>query len=396
MDTKKKLSVAFLYPQDVGKEYRDFKAGLVPSHRLWGFVELENMGWRSLMCPPAPRLLATMGGLGWRLWQSGWVWVNRRKIDAVFSIHEVSALFCLYLRLAGVLGVPVVVLNFGLLHPKNLRGIRKRIWRIGLSASSRVVSLVSRQVSALVECLGVPENIQHHVALGVDVPFMRAHNRGHERGEENSSPKTRFILAVGTNEGKDYETLLEALPLGERLVVVTDNYNARLISAHRCFGLGVEVLTRVPYQKLLSLYRDAELVVIPLHDRLYGSGHTVFLETLSLGKKILVSASSGMVGYANGGVNCVTVPVGDVGGLRRGLQWMLDHPLEAGLLARTGWVQANAEFLSQRFAELFARILSEVLKGGYPADGDAGASEASGLEKHQGLDSSKENQHASI
>ena len=60
--------VAFLHPFWFGFERRRYEEGVVPSHRLWGQIELERMGRSTVLCPQAPEALNLFGDLGWRVW----------------------------------------------------------------------------------------------------------------------------------------------------------------------------------------------------------------------------------------------------------------------------------------------------------------------------------------
>jgi glycosyltransferase involved in cell wall biosynthesis len=155
---------------------------------------------------------------------------------------------------------------------------------------------------------------------------------------------------VGTNDGKDFETLLEALPLGESLVIVTDGFNAAKIRAHRCFGTGIQVREAVPAVELRELYRQAKLVVIPLADTAHGSGHTVLMENMALGKILIVSASRSMRGYLEDGVNAISVPVGNAGALRMALQSVLTHPERFQAIRERAALDARERFKAVDFA----------------------------------------------
>jgi glycosyltransferase involved in cell wall biosynthesis len=253
----------------------------------------------------------------------------------------------------------LVVLNFGLLHPKNVTGWRRFLWKTFLPAADSVISLVEGQISEVKRAFGVPARMQFYVPLGVDTDFVR---EGVSEPQEAAACESGFVLAVGTNEGKDYGTLLEALPLGLKLVIITDEHNARLIRRHRCFGEGIEVLTRVPMRQLRDWYHRAALMVIPLHDTAYGSGHSVFLENLALGKLVVVSESRGMKGYARSKQNCLTVPVGDSKGLRETIQSVMNATGHYCGLGEAAGKDAVENFGIKKFASRVADILLDAIR----------------------------------
>jgi glycosyltransferase involved in cell wall biosynthesis len=356
--------VAFLHPFWFGFERRRYEEGAVPSHRLWGQIELERMGRSTVLCPQAPEVLNLFGDLGWRVWQALWVWRNRRDLSACVAVHEISALGCLILARLGLLSTPIVVVNFGLTHARQVGGLKRLLWSWALGAASCIVSLTRAQIRGVERSFGVPAAKQRLFLMPVDIDFIDRQNAKVERRGTGLAAQIidggPFGLAVGTNDGKDFETLLEAWPLGERLVIVTDSYNARLIRRHRCFGQGIEVHESVPMPELCALYRAAKLVIIPLRDSSHGSGHTVLVENMALGNVLVVSASQNMTDYVIDRVNALSVPVGDVQGLRRIIEEVVCEPERFDAIRFEAANHARSHFSITRFGELLFGLISEV------------------------------------
>ncbi|NBV86959.1 MAG: glycosyltransferase [Verrucomicrobia bacterium] len=329
---------AFAKPSSV--ELTRYKEGRVPSHRLWGFCEMEALGVGAELCATPDGLWEKLGDQGWRVWQTIWL-LHRRNAGAIVAVHEVSALLLLAFKRLGMRMPPLILINLALLHRKNCAGIRLRIWRLLLGGADAIVSLVEAQGDGIAKIFGVSPSRCHFLPMPVDSAFFKSAKPVVER---------EFCLAVGTNDGKDFETLLEALPLGMKLVIVTDGFNAAKIRAHRCFGAGIQVLETVPALELRELYRQARLVVIPLAETGHGSGHTVFVENLALGKILIVSASRGMRGYLRDGYNAVAVPVGDAEALRAALQSVALNPGRFAGMRERAVREALARFDVMEFA----------------------------------------------
>jgi glycosyltransferase involved in cell wall biosynthesis len=356
--------VAFLHPFWFGFERRRYEEGAVPSHRLWGQIELERMGRSTVLCPQAPEALNLFGDLGWRVWQAFWVWRSRKDLSACVAVHEISALGSLILARLGLLRTPLIVINFGLTHARQVSGLKRLLWTWALGSASCVVSLTQAQIRRVERFFGVPAAKQRLFLMPVDIDFIDRQTAKFERRGTGLAAQIidggPFGLAVGTNDGKDFETLLEAWPLGERLVIVTDSYNARLIRSHRCFGQGVEVHESVPMPELCALYRAAKLVIIPLRDSSHGSGHTVLVENMALGNLLVVSASQNMTDYVNDRVNALSVPVGDVQALRRTIEEVVCEPERFDAIRFEAANHARCNFSIARFSELLSGLISEV------------------------------------
>ncbi len=359
---RRPMFFAFAKPSSV--ELTRYKEGRVPSHRLWCFCEMGALGVGAELCATPDGLWEKLGDQGWRVWQTLWV-LGRKNAGAVVAVHEVSALLLLVLKRFGFRLPPLILINLALLHRKNCSGIRLWIWRVLLGGADAIISLVEAQRHAVVRTFGVSSERCHFLPMPVECGFFKA---------LNPSVESEFFLAVGTNDGKDFETLLEALPLGEKLVIVTDRFNAAKIRAHRCFGAGIEVYESVSALELRELYRQARLVVIPLADTGHGSGHTVFVENLALGKILVVSGSKSMRGYLKSGVNAISVPVGDSAALRAALQGVVAHPEQFAEMRERAAQDARARFDVMEFARGLLAVWDSLdgKRGSAPDERDVG------------------------
>jgi glycosyltransferase involved in cell wall biosynthesis len=345
----------------------------VPTHRLWGFVELRALGWEVELSTELPGAWRPLGTIGWRVWQTLWLLRRGKGAAGIIAVHEISALLLLLARGLGWRGAPVVVLNLGLLHPKNSAGYRLWIWRWLLRKADGVVSLVEAHGAELTRLFGVKASRTMFLPMAVDPDFL---------GRADAHLEDSFVLAVGTNDGKDFESLLEALPLGVRLVVVTDPYNARKVRNHPCFGGLIEVMEAVSAEKLRELYKSAAVVVIPLADTPHGSGHTVLLETLSMGKIVVVSAARCMRDYVSEGGTALVVPVGDVAAMRAALQETLQHPQRFSEMRERAAAQVRSTFDIRQFGEGLDRMIKKLAVG--RSDVFAGENGTSGTKKKKG------------
>ncbi len=292
-----------------------------------------------------------LGTTGWRIWQTIWLIFRGRDAGGLVAIHEISALPLLAVRLIHKQKAPLIVVNLGLLHPKNQTGFRRAMWGLLLKNADAVVSLVESQTPELFRVFKIPSAKSHFLPMAVDCGFFNQVNPTHEE---------RFFLAVGTNDGKDFGTLLEALPLGERLVIVTDSFNAKKVRAHRCFGAEIDVREAVSAVALRELYMRARAVIIPLLDTPHGSGHTVLLEAMALGKILVVSNSRSMRGYVEHGHNAIQVPVGDSIAMRRKLHEILEAPERFSALRQGAIRDAHERFSVYKFSEGLKSIVFEL------------------------------------
>jgi glycosyltransferase involved in cell wall biosynthesis len=288
----------------------------------------------------------------WRVYQALHAFWKQRDVDCIFAINEASALPVLILKWLRVLKTPVVIVSTGIMHKRNRLGKRKAMWSMLLPQAEAIVSLSTMELDATWREFGLREDRQHLVNMLVDTEYF---------SPEPKLGSGDYCLSAGTNEGRDYPTLLKALPPGQKLIVVTDGYNAGIIEKHREPGMQVEVMQAVPIKKLKELYVNAKAIINPIGEVDFASGHTILLENMSLGRPVIVSMVRGMKDYFEDGVTAIGVKPYDVEDLRKKLAAYLAAP---EIFAPVGqraieWVK---KFSAQEFARKLVAIATEVVR----------------------------------
>lgn len=349
------MNILFLYNFDWSKELADFARGIVPTHRLWGYADVERLGHHAIA---APRLNFLRKWLArpylWRIYQALYACLNQRNLDCCVAVMETAALPALLLKRLGLLRKPLVILNMALLHPSNCSGMKNRIWRWLLPAADAIISLASAHTDWVAKEFGLKKERQFFLPMLVDADFFTP---------DPSIRNGDFCLSVGTNEGKDFATLLKAFPTNEKLIIVTDAQNAAIIEQHRKPDAQVEVRQAVPIAELRDLYKRAKVHIIPLADMRLGSGHTVLLENMALGKTLIVSDAPSMRDYLEDGVNALVVEPHNVEQLRETIRSFLDEPARYALIGPAAAQWAREHFGSAEFARKLIAIIEKLRCG---------------------------------
>ena len=293
-----------LYTGDMAKEFRDYDQGRVPSHRLVGVAGLRRLGFDVRICrwgwvPPRFR-----GRQVWKLWQAAWCLVTQRTFDCVVTSTEASALPVLALRHLRLLRRPVVVISVAALGPKFEGSGTATIRRLLLRGADMVTVYASSQVPLMQSRIGLDKKRLRFLPMGVDNDFFT----------ERQSQIRWDVVSVGTNEGKDYPTLLGALSSGQSCLIVTDGINESVIRSIPTYG-DVTIRKDVPIDELRDIYASGGRCVIPLRDIDYSSGQTVLLENLAMGRPVVVTDTASVRDYVSAAV-ATLVPVGDPAALR--------------------------------------------------------------------------------
>jgi glycosyltransferase involved in cell wall biosynthesis len=302
------LRIAMLYTTDCSKEFRDYEAGLVPAHRLLGAAFLPGLGGQVSICRWGQLPTRFRHPQVWKLWQALWCSLRQREFDCIIATTEASALPVLFLRRLRLVRVPVVVLSVAILADKYVRGRGAGLRRFLLRGANVITAYANSQVPLARSKLGLRLDQVRFLPFGVDNGFF-APLKGVPEWD---------IISVGTNEGKDFATLVSALVSGQGCLIVTDANNEAIARAAPTAG-DLTVRQAVPIHELRRLYASARRCVIPLHEIDYSSGQTVLLENLAMGRPVVVSDVSCVRDYVNPGV-AVIVPPGDLGAMRDALQ----------------------------------------------------------------------------
>ncbi|SRR5579862_17217 len=347
------MKILYLFPTDWNKEIADGEAGAVPSHRVWGYADVKKMGHEAIVCP-TPKFFRRRltKPVPWRIYQALYAVWKQWSVDCIFAVNEASVLPVLILKKLGILRAPVVIISTAIMHVRNRSGKRKAIFSRLLPEAEAIVSLSTMERDAIWREFNLREDRQHLVHMLVDVHYFKPD--GPLGGGD-------YCLSAGTNEGRDYPTLLKAFPKGEKLIVVTDAYNAAIIEKTKEPGMQVEVLQAMPISKLKDLYRRARAIINPIGEVDFASGHTILLENMSLGRPVIVSKVRGMQDYFEDGVTAIGVKPYDVEDMRRKLRAYLDNPdsfAEIGARA-TEWAR---RFSSEEFARQLVEIGESVVR----------------------------------
>jgi glycosyltransferase involved in cell wall biosynthesis len=334
-----------LYTSDWSHEFDDHSAGLVPAHRLFGAAELPGLGHAVERCGWGPIPERLRRAVVWKVWQALWVMRIQRRADCLIAATEGSALAVLLLKRVGLLRRPVIVISVAVLADKYLRGVRGWLRRWLIRGASFVVVLASGQVPLVSSHLRIPEGRIRFIPFGVDTGFF--------------SPLSTAVLwdvvSVGTNEGKDFPTLLAALSPSMRCLIVTDDQNRQLIRSTTTAAT-VEVDHDIPITRLRTLYASGSHHVIPLRDVPFSSGQTVLLENLAMGNAVIVSDTVATRDYVSPEVATI-VPPGDVPAMREALSALPSGSVAAAVQ------HVRRHFTSQRFAVDLAALCSEISEG---------------------------------
>jgi glycosyltransferase involved in cell wall biosynthesis len=258
---------------------------------------------------------------------------------------------------AGALRTPVITVSVAILRQSWRRGMRARVRAWVLGRSHLVLVYATAQVHETARFLGLPLHRVRFVPLGVDADFFILPSPHRSDGGTD-------VLAVGTNEGKDYPTLMAALGRGRHCLVATDGVNAGIVRRSTTSGV-VRLEHDMSIAELRERYARAGRCVISFRETSFSSGKTVLLELMATGVKPIVSDVSGIRDYVRDGETTEVVPPGDP----RALAAVLSQPSPQDPMIRD---HVRESFSSRRFSRDLAAVCREVMVGSSVSESQGG------------------------
>jgi glycosyltransferase involved in cell wall biosynthesis len=272
-----------------------------------------------------------------------------RRYDAAICVGDATGFVPMLLRDTLHVRLPIVIIDPALSdsYPR-----RKRLQDYVLPRASAVVVYGESQLEYLRKEYGprVRTELLYHRA---DVDFYRpAASSGHD-----GQP---FIFSVGNDVSRDFGTLARAAKLcggspgfDYRFVVQTKNH------VPNADGLLDVRSDTVPYTDLRSLYQQASVVVLPLHDMVHPGGINTLLEAMATARPLIVSDSRGMKDYVKDGDTAILVPPGDADALAAAIVKLTQSPVEARRLGEN----ARRFVVEHCDNRVYARRLAALIRG---------------------------------
>ena len=264
--------------------------------------------------------------------------------DVVLSYFESGALLLALLK--PFFRVPIVIVDIGVGGQSRLRNL---FLKLIIPRVAAIFTLGSEQVT----------HIRSHYRTKAHVQFIPAHVDAEFYAPHIPRRDSGYILAVGDDISRDYETLLKAVAgLDVPLVLKT-----RRVSEDKALHPNLSVISRrLSDREFRDLYDQARLVIMPLHPVLTAGGVTAFLEAMAMGKAQIVSESVGLLDYIRPGENCLTVPCHDAGALRETIMRLLGDDDRRHRLEESARHCAQTQFSSRQFASQLADCFRLLMK----------------------------------
>ncbi|MES2991627.1 MAG: glycosyltransferase [Pseudomonadota bacterium] len=113
------------------------------------------------------------------------------------------------------------------------------------------------------------------------------------------------------------------------------------------------------WRDLVQLYRDADVVVVSVHENKYAAGVQSLMEGMACGRPIVATSTTGLKTYLDES-SVLSVPPGDAAAMRNAIVRTLDDPVTANLRARRGLALSGERHGIERYVNEIAAHLREL------------------------------------
>jgi glycosyltransferase involved in cell wall biosynthesis len=169
-------------------------------------------------------------------------------------------------------------------------------------------------------------------------------------------PKGDYLFAYG-NSDRDYETLIGAVK----------NLSVPVIILSRTFFPKVplpkhikHIHQPIPEKDLIRYLAGARAVVLPITHPTVAAGQFAMLETMAVGRPLIVSANVATLEYACHGETALFFNSRDVSALQRLIIFVLQHPKKAEEIGQRA--KAAVAHLPDQQVEVFCKLLQNIIK----------------------------------
>lgn len=233
---------------------------------------------------------------------------------------------------------PHLMFDIGGLNGARINHTETPLIRFALRKAPHIIVHASRQIDFYREYYPALAEKARFIPYGVDCKYFVTHPE---------VEPSHTILTFGKAK-RDNPTLCEAFSRladkrGYRLVVIGEPSLAEQYG----YLENAEFLPVMPLSQLMEQMASSSFIVMPLPEHMYSYGQMSFLQSMAMGKAMIVTETTSSVDYITHAPGVISVPPGDVEAMRSALKEMLEMT-EA---QRDAIGMANRSYATSRYDE---------------------------------------------
>lgn len=362
---KKNKKVLFVYRTARGKVYRNWQNGKGPDSLLFGFNHLKNLGYQveffdsaysplnvfhPLLYPFEHSIISTTK-MGFKLDQALWLLPKLNSYDVLVGTGDSAGLPLLALKYFGFVRKPIIFMTAGLagaLKGKQNSWVGKFYKKI-LPVANIFTSYAQVEIDFFEKEMGIKKEKIIYMPLATDYNFF----------SRKSKIKRTVVCAVGTEPGRDYKTLFEAikdLPVKVEVACHPDNIKGLVIPKN------VKIHLNIPVSEVLKLYQRSIISIVPCFERFRSSGQMVVLESAAAGLPIIASKIRGITSAFDfkDKSHLLFARAQDQQDLRHKIKFLLENKALRHSIAENGQTLVKQNYTTYHLAKTIAKFIDSL------------------------------------
>lgn len=209
------------------------------------------------------------------------------------------------------------------------------------------------QGKMLHEYLKIPKERIHFIWHKIDLNFFTP-------GPSSGQYQRPLLASVGV-ETRDYRLVASAIQdmdVDVRICAVSE-YAKRFKRSFPDVIPPNMICQYYSIKDLVQLYRDANIVLVSTFESPQGAGATSLIEAMACKRPIIATNTKSLSTYLDKDAMLIVEP-GDVEGMKRAIQYLLEHPNQANQLAEKGYHIAKERHSSEHFVQTIISYLKDI------------------------------------
>lgn len=261
-----------------------------------------------------------------------------KKYDLIISHGAQSAFFLAFIRsIFGIKKPPHIIIDVGCLNGGRTKQLELSIFQFTMKSVSGLIYHVSSQKTHYDKYFPYLAEMAFFVPLGIDTEYFKPINNKEED----------YILSIGY-KFRDWSTLLKAYSQIKTKTILKivgpQKLNIKLPK-------NVCVQPFVPINVLKELISKSKFVVLPLVNLPYAHGQMTLLQSMAMGKAVIVTKVPATVDYANDKEDVLFVRLNDCDDMRNKIEYLLNNPGEVERLGINARKSVEEKFTEKKMAE---------------------------------------------
>jgi len=270
------------------------------------------------------------------------------KYDILISHGVQSAIVLAFIRsFLGINYPPHIIIDVGCLNGGRSRQPELILFQFAMNSVSGLIYHAKSQKKHYDKYFPKLARRSIFVPFGVDTEFFKPLDLEQEN----------YILSVGY-KFRDWRTLINAYSK------IRTNTMLKIVGPKKLnikLPENVSVIPYVPINILKELIARAKFIVLPLINLPYAHGQMTLLQSMAMGKAVIVTKVASTVDYIKDYQNALFVKYNDISDMKDKIEFLLSNPNEIIRLGRNAQMTIENKFTEKHMAEVMYEAIRLII-----------------------------------